>query len=105
MIFQNERKTKKVRVLFQGSMYVEDEANGQRVFVLYVRLESVLCFVCLFVCLFSWLLVWKPTWSIGKGILGIKKPNQHKVHENLIIFHINICFLKLEILGFKISCI
>ena len=42
MIFQNERKTKKVRVLFQGSMYVEDEANGQRVFVLYVRLESVL---------------------------------------------------------------
>ena len=40
-----------------------------------------------------------------EGHVGYKKPNQDKVHENLINFHINICFLKLEKLGFKITCI
>ena len=40
-----------------------------------------------------------------EGHIGYKKPIQHKVHKDLIIFHINIRFLKLEKLEFKISII
>ena len=40
-----------------------------------------------------------------EGHIRYKNPIQHKVHKDLIIFHINIRFLKLEQLEFKISII
>ena len=40
-----------------------------------------------------------------EGHIKYKNPIQYKVHKNLIIFHINIHFLKLEKLECKISII
>ena len=40
-----------------------------------------------------------------EGHIGYKKPIQHRVHQDLIIYHIYVCFLKLEKLEFKISII
>ena len=82
-----------------------DEANRQFLFCLFFysnRVSSKRDFLFLFFLGFSDV---ETNLEDGEGHIGYKNPIKHKVHKDLIIFHINIRFLKLEKLEFKISII
>ena len=60
-------------------------------YVLNTRRAPKLCFFFLFS-----LMKWKLTWTILKGRLGVKKLNQHKVHEKLTSFGMRRGILDLQ---------
>ena len=105
LVFQNERKTRKIRVQFQGSVSMGDEANRSFLFCLFFCSGIMLGRRQFFFLSFLNFSNVETDLEDRERHIGYKKPIQHKVHKDLRIFHSNICFLKLEKLEFKISII